>query len=229
MNYLQGRGRFSGHDTLLVSGADGRQSVSFDHAIIATGSRPARIPSLWLDSERMMDSTTALELPDVPPSLLVIGGGYIGLELGSVYAALGSAVTVVEMLPGLLPGADRDLVGSPGPAGGGALRQGARQHARGGAGGNRRRHCRHARHPRRQGDRDLRQGADERRAHPQHQGPGPGTPRHHSSTNAASSRWTSSAAPPMSRSSRSATWPVSRGWRTRPPTRGAPPPRQPPA
>ena len=108
---MQGRGRFSGPDTLLVSGEDGRQSVSFDRAIIATGSRPARIPSLWLDSERMMDSTTALELPDVPPSLLVIGGGYIGLELGSVYAALGSAVTVVEMLPGLLPGADRDLVG----------------------------------------------------------------------------------------------------------------------
>ncbi len=111
VNYVQGRGRFSGEGTLLVSGADGRQSVSFDRAIIATGSRPARIPALWLDSERMMDSTSALELPDVPPSLLVIGGGYIGLELGSVYAALGSAVTVVEMLPGLLPGADRDLVG----------------------------------------------------------------------------------------------------------------------
>lgn len=111
VNYLQGRARFSAPGTLLVSGSAGRRSVSFDHAVIATGSRPARVPSLWLDSERMMDSTAALELPDVPGSLLVIGGGYIGLELGTVYAALGSRVTVVEMLPGLLPGADRDLAG----------------------------------------------------------------------------------------------------------------------
>ena len=111
VDYLQGRARFSGPGTLLVTGSAGRQSVSFDHAVIATGSRPARVPSLWLDSERMMDSTDALELPDIPGSLLVIGGGYIGLELGSVYAALGSRVTVVEMLSGLLPGADRDLAG----------------------------------------------------------------------------------------------------------------------
>ena len=111
VSYLQGRARFSAPGTLLVSGSAGRRSVSFDHAVIATGSRPARVPSLWLDSERMMDSTAALELPDVPGSLLVIGGGYIGLELGTVYAALGSRVTVVEMLPGLLPGADRDLAG----------------------------------------------------------------------------------------------------------------------
>ena len=111
VNYLQGRARFSGPGTLLVTGSAGRQSVTFDRAVIATGSRPARIPSLWLDSERMMDSTAALELPDLPASLLVIGGGYIGLELGSVYAALGCRVTVVEMLAGLLPGADRDLAG----------------------------------------------------------------------------------------------------------------------
>jgi dihydrolipoamide dehydrogenase len=68
------------------------------------------VPSLVLDSPRMMDSTSALDLPDVPKSLLVVGGGYIGLELGTVYARLGSAVTVVEMTDGLLPGADRDLV-----------------------------------------------------------------------------------------------------------------------
>ena len=111
VDYLQGRARFSGPGTLLVTGSAGRQSVSFDHAVVATGSRPARVPSLWLDSARMMDSTSALELPDIPGSLLVIGGGYIGLELGSVYAALGSRVTVVEMLSGLLPGADRDLAG----------------------------------------------------------------------------------------------------------------------
>ena len=67
-------------------------------------------PMLKVDDPRVMDSTGALDLPDIPKSLLVVGGGYIGLELGSVYATLGSAVTVVEMTPGLLPGADRDLV-----------------------------------------------------------------------------------------------------------------------
>ena len=78
--------------------------------ILATGSEPARIPALSIDSPRVMDSTSALDLPEIPGSLLVIGGGYIGLELGSVYAALGTNVSVVEMTDGLLPGADRDLV-----------------------------------------------------------------------------------------------------------------------
>lgn len=86
------------------------EEISFGHAILATGSVPAIPAALRLDDPRVMDSTAALELPDVPRSLLVVGGGYIGLELGSVYAALGSAVTVVEMTDGLLPGADRDLV-----------------------------------------------------------------------------------------------------------------------
>jgi dihydrolipoyl dehydrogenase len=90
------------------SGAD--LDIQFEHAILATGSTPAIPPSLKLDDPRVMDSTGALDLPDIPQSLLVIGGGYIGLELGSVYAALGSSVTVVEMTAGLLPGADRDLV-----------------------------------------------------------------------------------------------------------------------
>ena len=80
--------------------------------ILATGSRPTTVPALSLDSPRMMDSTGALDLPDIPKSLLVVGGGYIGLELGTVYAALGTKVTVVEMTAGLLPGADRDLVTS---------------------------------------------------------------------------------------------------------------------
>ncbi|NLE37252.1 MAG: dihydrolipoyl dehydrogenase, partial [Pirellulaceae bacterium] len=84
--------------------------LEFDHCIVATGSSPATIPSLNLPSPRVMNSTGALELPDVPESLLVIGGGYIGLEMGTVYAALGSRVSVVEMTPGLLPGADRNLV-----------------------------------------------------------------------------------------------------------------------
>jgi dihydrolipoamide dehydrogenase len=87
------------------------EPVRFDHAILATGSRPVRVPTLTLENtDRVWDSTMALDLPRVPKTLLVVGGGYIGLELGSVYAALGSEVTIVEMTPGLLPGADRDLV-----------------------------------------------------------------------------------------------------------------------
>jgi len=111
VEYIQGRARFENSNTLWVSRTDGsEESLSVDRIIIATGSRPAIIPSLKLDTPRMMDSTVALDLNDVPGNLLVIGGGYIGLELGTVYAALGSKVSVVEMLPGLLPGADRDLV-----------------------------------------------------------------------------------------------------------------------
>jgi dihydrolipoamide dehydrogenase len=95
---------------MRVARPDGETQLQFEHCILATGSHPTRIPSLSLDSPRMLDSTSALDLPDVPKSMLVIGGGYIGLELGTVYATLGSRVSVVEMTPGLLPGADRDLV-----------------------------------------------------------------------------------------------------------------------
>lgn len=111
VRYVQGRAAFENSTTLRVTKADGsEESLSFDRIILATGSRPAIVPTLKLDTPRMMDSTGALNLEDIPGSLLVVGGGYIGLELGSVYAALGTRVTVVEMLPGLLPGADRDLV-----------------------------------------------------------------------------------------------------------------------
>ncbi len=110
VKFLQGRATLTGPTSLKVAGAGGETELQFEHLILATGSHPTRIPSLSLDSPRMMDSTSGLELPDVPKSLLVIGGGYIGLELGSVYATLGSKVSVVEMTPGLLPGADRDLV-----------------------------------------------------------------------------------------------------------------------
>jgi dihydrolipoamide dehydrogenase len=111
VEYIQGRAAFETSTTLRISKADSTEVVlSFDRIILATGSRPAIIPALKLDSTRLMDSTGALNLEDIPGSLLVVGGGYIGLELGSVYAALGTRVTVVEMLPGLLPGADRDLV-----------------------------------------------------------------------------------------------------------------------
>jgi dihydrolipoamide dehydrogenase len=111
VNYIQGLASFRDPHSLEVARSDGQtETVAFEHAVIATGSRPATIPGLSIDSPRLMDSTAALDLPDVPGTLLVVGGGYIGLELGSVYAALGSKVTVVEMTGGLLPGADRDLV-----------------------------------------------------------------------------------------------------------------------
>jgi dihydrolipoamide dehydrogenase len=111
VTYIQGRAAFENSTTLQITKADGStQALAFDRIILATGSRPAIVPALKLDTPRMMDSTGALNLEDIPGSLLVVGGGYIGLELGSVYAALGTRVTVVEMLPGLLPGADRDLV-----------------------------------------------------------------------------------------------------------------------
>ncbi|MCP3979319.1 MAG: dihydrolipoyl dehydrogenase [bacterium] len=109
VRHLRGRARFADANQLIVDGADGETTLRFEHAILASGSRPTRLPG-FPDSPRVLDSTTALELEDVPKCLLVVGGGYIGLELGSVYAALGSKVTVVEMLDGLLPGADRDLV-----------------------------------------------------------------------------------------------------------------------
>jgi dihydrolipoamide dehydrogenase len=111
VRYVQGRAAFENSTTLSVTKADGSQeSLTFDRIIIATGSRPAIVPTLKLETPRMMDSTGGLNLEDIPATLLVVGGGYIGLELGSVYAALGTRVTVVEMLPGLLHGADRDLV-----------------------------------------------------------------------------------------------------------------------
>jgi dihydrolipoamide dehydrogenase len=111
VEYIQGRAAFENSNTLRVSRISGAEdSLRFDRIVIATGSRPAIIPSLKLETPRMMDSTSALDLSEVPGTLLVVGGGYIGLELGTVYAALGTKVSVVEMLPGLLPGADRDLV-----------------------------------------------------------------------------------------------------------------------
>jgi dihydrolipoamide dehydrogenase len=111
VNYLQGRASIVDARTLRVQKVDGgEETVSVDAVILATGSHPTRIPSLSIDSPRVLDSTGALDLPEIPQTMLVIGGGYIGLELGSVYAALGTRVSVVEMTPGLLPGADRDLV-----------------------------------------------------------------------------------------------------------------------
>jgi dihydrolipoamide dehydrogenase len=109
VDVIRARATFKNGTTLALS--DGEpQELSFAHAILATGSRPAIPKSLKTDDPRVMDSTGALELPDIPARLLVVGGGYIGLELGTVYQALGSEVTVVEALPRLLNGADPDLV-----------------------------------------------------------------------------------------------------------------------
>lgn len=111
VKYLRGTASFVDSRSLSVKKQEGgEEKLRFDNIIIATGSRPVRIPGVSIDSPRVMDSSGALDLPDIPKSLLVVGGGYIGLELGTVYAALGTKVSVVEMTGGLLPGADRDLV-----------------------------------------------------------------------------------------------------------------------
>jgi len=110
---IHAKGWFENSTTLRLERLDepGRtEQLTYDHCILATGSRPFKIPAFDIASPRVMDSTGALELPDVPESLLVVGGGYIGLEMGTVYAELGTKVTVVELTDGLLPGADRDLV-----------------------------------------------------------------------------------------------------------------------
>src|ERR1051325_2609091 len=119
ITHVVGRGTFVDANTIQVSppspsgrgaGGEGGASVKFKHCILAVGSIPAKLPAFDIGSKRILDSTAALKIESVPKSLLVVGGGYIGLELGSVYAALGSAVTVVEMTPTLLPGVDADLV-----------------------------------------------------------------------------------------------------------------------
>jgi dihydrolipoamide dehydrogenase len=107
---VTGYGKFTSANTLEVSNDGNTQSISFDNAIIAAGSSVFKIPGLPYDDERLMDSTGALELADIPKRLLVIGGGIIGLEMATVYDALGSKVSVVELSPGLIPGCDPDLV-----------------------------------------------------------------------------------------------------------------------
>ncbi len=107
---LQGVGKFESPNLIAVETAEGVKRVSFDACIIAAGSRVARIPGFPYDDARLMDSTGALALADIPRRLLVIGGGIIGLEMACVYDALGAKVTVVELADGLIPGADRDLI-----------------------------------------------------------------------------------------------------------------------
>ncbi|HTL53421.1 MAG TPA: NAD(P)/FAD-dependent oxidoreductase, partial [Planctomycetota bacterium] len=112
---IAARATFKDSHTLNLAACEGcppppAATLSFDYAIVATGSTPVMPGPFKLGDPRVMDSTGALELADIPKKLLVIGGGYIGLEMGTAYAALGSKVTVVELLDGLLMGADRDLV-----------------------------------------------------------------------------------------------------------------------
>lgn len=114
VNVIHARATFENSQTLALEPlgetdlAD--RTLTYDHCILATGSSPTVIPAFNIKSDRVMDSTGALSLPEIPESLLVVGGGYIGLEMGTVYAELGTKVTVVELTGGLLPGADRDLV-----------------------------------------------------------------------------------------------------------------------
>ncbi|HKO88981.1 MAG TPA: dihydrolipoyl dehydrogenase [Burkholderiales bacterium] len=107
---LQGIGKFESPHSLLVETTEGNKRIAFKHCIIAAGSSVARIPGFPYEDPRLIDSTGALALADVPKRLLVIGGGIIGLEMACVYDALGSKVTVVELADGLIPGADRDIV-----------------------------------------------------------------------------------------------------------------------
>ncbi|MCW5604837.1 MAG: dihydrolipoyl dehydrogenase, partial [Burkholderiales bacterium] len=107
---VTGRGEFTSPNTLRVETADGVKTVAFEHCIIAAGSSVAKIPDFPYDDPRIIDSTSALKLAQIPKRLLVIGGGIIGLEMATVYDALGSKITVVELMDGLIPGADRDVV-----------------------------------------------------------------------------------------------------------------------
>jgi len=110
VEHIRGLATFENAGTLKITTNENESyKLSFENAIIATGSSPSKISGISIDSKNVLDSTTALDLDELPGSLLVIGGGYIGLEMGTVYAALGSKVTVVEMTDGILPGTDRDL------------------------------------------------------------------------------------------------------------------------
>lgn len=107
---VTGHGAFASSNTLKVDTAEGVKTIAFDHCIIAVGSSVARIPGFPYDDKRIIDSTGALELAEIPKRMLVIGGGIIGLEMATVYAALGCKITVVELMDALIPGADKDIV-----------------------------------------------------------------------------------------------------------------------
>lgn len=107
---IEGNGQFSSAKNIVVTHGDQQQSISFDHAIIAVGSQAIKIPNFPNEDPRLINSTGALSLTDIPPKLLIVGGGIIGLEMATVYAALGSKITIVEMMDQIIPGCDKDLV-----------------------------------------------------------------------------------------------------------------------
>ncbi len=107
---IEGVGRFTSANSIEVQTESGAQTVTFDQAIIAAGSQPVRIPVFPNDDPRLLDSTDALELETIPQKLLIVGGGIIGLEMATVYHALGSEISVVEMMEQIIPGCDKDLV-----------------------------------------------------------------------------------------------------------------------
>ncbi|MFK7858570.1 MAG: dihydrolipoyl dehydrogenase [Granulosicoccus sp.] len=110
VDVVQGIGQFAGPNTLRVSGPDGEKLISFDQCIIAAGSEPVTLPFVPHDDKRVLDSTSALALEDIPKRLLVLGGGIIGLEMATVFEALGSKVSIVELMDQIIPGADKDIV-----------------------------------------------------------------------------------------------------------------------
>jgi dihydrolipoamide dehydrogenase len=110
VKHVQGYGKFTGSNTLEVKGNDGTTTITFDNAIIAAGSEPVSLPFIPKDDDRVIDSTGALEMKDIPEKMLVLGGGIIGLEMGTVYRALGSQIDVVEFLDQLIPAADKDVI-----------------------------------------------------------------------------------------------------------------------
>jgi dihydrolipoamide dehydrogenase len=110
VKHVQGYGKFTGPNTLVVEGKDGTTTITFDNAIIAAGSEPVSLPFIPNDDPRVIDSTGALEMVDIPEKMLVLGGGIIGLEMGTVYRALGSQIDVVEFLDQLIPAADKDVI-----------------------------------------------------------------------------------------------------------------------
>lgn len=110
VQHVQGYGKFTGSNTLSVEGKDGTTTITFDNAIIAAGSEPVALPFIPHDDPRVIDSTGALEMVDIPEKMLVLGGGIIGLEMGTVYRALGSQIDVVEFLDQLIPAADKDVI-----------------------------------------------------------------------------------------------------------------------
>lgn len=107
---VHGKAAFAGANTLTVNTADGDQAIEFDQAIIAAGSRVTVLPTFAIDDDRIIDSTGALELKDIPKSMLIVGGGIIGLEMATVYSELGCEVSIVEFMPDIITGADKDLV-----------------------------------------------------------------------------------------------------------------------